>query len=245
MRVVYEPKGRAGEYAPLACNLYSGCAHGCRYCYAPLVLRRDRAGFHARVAPRPGVLEALKKDARKLAGDERPVLLCFTADPYQPMDGDLQTTREAIKILNDHDLGVHILTKGGRRAERDFDLLAGHPRNAFGVTLTFTTLDSSEFWEPRAARPQERIAALREARRRGVKTWVSLEPVIDPAAALRLIEMTHEFVDHFKVGKLNYRPEAPLIDWARFRVEAESLLKSLGKSYYLKRDLIETAGGKR
>ena len=25
MNVIYEPKGRAREYAPLACNLYMGC----------------------------------------------------------------------------------------------------------------------------------------------------------------------------------------------------------------------------
>ena len=26
--VIYEPKGRAREYAALAANLYSGCQHG-------------------------------------------------------------------------------------------------------------------------------------------------------------------------------------------------------------------------
>jgi DNA repair photolyase len=33
--VIYEPKGKAGEYAPLALNLYAGCSHGCTYCFAP------------------------------------------------------------------------------------------------------------------------------------------------------------------------------------------------------------------
>jgi DNA repair photolyase len=31
MRIIYEPKGRALEYAPLAVNLYRGCSHGCDY----------------------------------------------------------------------------------------------------------------------------------------------------------------------------------------------------------------------
>ena len=26
---VYRPRGRALEYAPLACNVYRGCSHGC------------------------------------------------------------------------------------------------------------------------------------------------------------------------------------------------------------------------
>jgi len=42
MAVIYEPKGMALEYAPLACNLYRGCQHGCRYCYAPNCLFMSR-----------------------------------------------------------------------------------------------------------------------------------------------------------------------------------------------------------
>ena len=40
MGYIYEPKGRAREYGELALNLYSGCRHGCKYCYVPAVLRR-------------------------------------------------------------------------------------------------------------------------------------------------------------------------------------------------------------
>jgi len=36
---IYEPRGRAGEYAPLAVNLYKGCGHGCVY-YLKNDLRR-------------------------------------------------------------------------------------------------------------------------------------------------------------------------------------------------------------
>ena len=29
MKIIYEPKGKAKEYADLAINLYKGCTHGC------------------------------------------------------------------------------------------------------------------------------------------------------------------------------------------------------------------------
>ena len=33
MSLIYEPKGKAREYSPLALNVYSGgCDHACRYC---------------------------------------------------------------------------------------------------------------------------------------------------------------------------------------------------------------------
>ena len=37
MSVIYTPKGKAREYSPYACNIYIGCNHGCKYCYAPSI----------------------------------------------------------------------------------------------------------------------------------------------------------------------------------------------------------------
>lgn len=31
MDIIYEPKGKAREYADLACDIYNGCTHGCKY----------------------------------------------------------------------------------------------------------------------------------------------------------------------------------------------------------------------
>lgn len=42
MKPIYEPSGAAKEYGDLAINIYTGCPHGCFYCFAPSVLRRDR-----------------------------------------------------------------------------------------------------------------------------------------------------------------------------------------------------------
>ena len=80
-KVIYEPKGRALEYSGLAANLYKGCYHGCRYCYAPGVLRMKPAVFHFQPGLRSGVMEQLEKDAVRMSGDMRMVLLSFTADP--------------------------------------------------------------------------------------------------------------------------------------------------------------------
>jgi len=158
------------------------------------------------------------------------VLLCFTCDPYQ--DENL-VTREAIQVLHENGYPVHILTKGGTKAIRDFDLLG--PQDAFAASLTFLDERDSRKWEPFAAPPEERIVALKEAHKRGIPTWVSLEPVIDPEQTLAIVEVTHPFVDLYKVGKMNHYPM--FVDWKRFGRHIEGLLRELGKEYYLKEDL--------
>ena len=234
--VVYEPRGRAGEYAPLAVNLYRGCGHGCVYCYAPEATFIDREEFK-RASPRKDVIAKLQRDAPKAVADgaKGNVLLCFTCDPYQPINETHQLTSSAIMILHDSGFNVTILTKGGKRAEADFNLLQAG--DEFAVTLTFLDEAKSRKWEPYAALPQARIDSLKKAYSLGIKTWVSLEPVIEPTETFEINRQTHTFVDLFKVGKLNYRPEADTIDWQKFAKDAIATLKEYGCQYYIKKDL--------
>lgn len=237
--IIYEPRGRAKEYSELAANLYSGCDHGCVYCYAPLATRKKRDTFiHSK--PREGVLNKFLDDAIELEKQKetRPILLSFTTDPYQKIDEKYQLTRDAIRILHKHNLKVSILTKGGKRSERDFDLLSTHPElSEYGTTLVFVDESYRKINEPEAATTEERISSLKKAHARGIFTYVSLEPVWFPADALKLIDLTHKFVDFYKVGKLNYNTQQHNVDWKKFREDVISRLEKYEKKYYIKKDL--------
>lgn len=240
MNIIYEPRGRAAEYAPLAANLYRGCDHACAYCYSPAVLRMKREDF-ANAAPRNnGVMQKFEKDVIEMErkGDERPVLLSFTCDPYQQIDVQERLTRQALKCLFDHDRNVIILTKGGKRSERDFDLLEANKEHVlYGTTLVFMDAAEALRIEPKAAPTSERLAVLERAHNLGIRTWVSLEPVYHPGDSLELIERTECFVDLYKVGTLNHQPEAKLIDWRQFASDVVTKLDSIGVDYYIKKDL--------
>jgi DNA repair photolyase len=124
MNVIYEPKGRAREYSPLACNLYRGCTHGCTYCYAPACMRTTNAAWCAEATPRANVLSLLEKDAQKLRGDTRDILFCFLSDPYQPLERKERLTRRALEIVGGHGLRSQVLTKGcGDLIAEDFPLM--------------------------------------------------------------------------------------------------------------------------
>jgi DNA repair photolyase len=237
--IIYQPNGRAKEYSELAANLYSGCDHGCVYCYAPLATRKKRDNF---IIPkvREDVIRKFLDDAIELQkqGEKRPILLSFTTDPYQNFDVKYQFTRQAIQILHSHDLKVSILTKGGKRSQRDFDLLANNSElSEYGTSLVFTDENFRRKMEPGASSTQERINALKKAHKLGIFTYVSLEPVWFPEDALKLIDVTYKFVDFYKVGKLNYNAQQKNVDWKQFREDVIKKIENYGNSYYIKKDL--------
>lgn len=241
MSVIYEPSGRAREYAPLAVNLYGSCMHGCKYCYCPAILHKRPEDFFREAFPRDKILERLEADCAKMEGDPREILLCFTCDPYQYGAWSYNITREALRILANHHMKATILTKAGIVAERDFDILAFEGWR-FGSTIAWVEDDRRRQWEPHAASIGERLIALRRAQSYGIKTWVSVEPVLDADQALQAIGMlmTHGCVDEFRIGKLNGRTAETRaieksIDWARFLVDVETILD--GVPHIIKVDL--------
>lgn len=233
MKPIYTPKGAAKEYGDYAINIYTGCPHRCYYCFAPSVLRRDRDIFHNCVDPRPGIVESVKRQLDREEITNKLIHLCFICDPY-PLGYDTSATREIIKAIKGSGNHVQFLTKNGDGALRDFDLLdsedwfgityAGYPNLSAGVSPA----------ESGAGEPYKRLSALKEAHSRGIKTWVSCEPVLDANDVLLLIEKAN-YIDKFKIGKLNYHPSK--INWAEFGREVESACKTYGRNYYIKDSL--------
>lgn len=228
MKPIYEPKGAAKEYGDLAINIYMGCPHRCYYCFAPSVLHRQRETFHGNVAPRTDIVEEVARQLEREKITGKLIHLCFTCDPY-PQGYDTSPTRAIIKLLKETGNHVQILTKGN--GERDLDLLDSE--DWYGITLTGGETDA----EPCAAEFATRFHALGVAHHKGIKTWISFEPVLNAKRVLTLLETTRNVADRVKIGKLNYWPSN--IDWKKFGEEAEAVCKSLGLNYYIKDSLRE------
>lgn len=234
--MIYAPRGQAGEYSKLAANPYRGCGHKCAYCYVPKVLRMERTDFDAGAFERPDYLKHLEKDATKYRahGITEQVMLSFTTDPYHPTDNTL--TRKVLLLLQEYELGICTLTKGGRRALRDIDIFRPD-RDAFASTLTSLDDDFSQKWERGAALPGDRISTLKAFHDAGIFTWVSLEPTLSTEASLSIIQHTHEFIDLYKIGRANYLPMTGSTDWESYTHQCVELCNKLGVKHYIKKDL--------
>lgn len=238
MKAIYWRSGKS-EYAKLGLNIYTGCSHNCEYCY-------NKWRFHGSwIQPRKAAsLNNIEHDLMELhdAGDKTPVHLSFVGDPYDMGRTDNGYVRNILKLFRRYGHPFIVLTKGGMLAARDFGLYG--PHDWFGVTLTFDNDADSKQYESGAALPSDRIAVLKEAYIRGIRTRVSCEPVLYPAQTMNLIKLTYEYVDFFWIGKLNHNAATErTIDWPKFRNDVEALLqkcgKQPGKSYRIKRKLIE------
>ena len=230
MKPIYNPKGAAKEYCEWALNIYTGCPHRCFYCYCPQVLRRNEEDFFSKAEPRKNIVEEVRKQLEREGITGKLIQLCFIGDPY-PTGHDTTATREIIKLLKEHGNHVQILTKGD--GSRDFDLLDGE--DWYGITISTADNNLAGIAEPFAIDPAARLMSLLFAKKKGIKTWVSFEPVIDTDSVLTMIGQYYQAFDRVKIGKLNYHPSD--INWAKFGSEAEALCETLGMDYYIKDSL--------
>jgi DNA repair photolyase len=233
---IYRPSGKAREYSPLALNIFLGCDQNCSYCFTPSILRRE----HANEEPeeRPGLLINLAKELEKNPPREQ-VLLCFMGDPYCHLDERTHTTAGVLQLFLHYKVPTAILTKGGRRSLRDIDLMKKFgPLLKFGATLTFVDDRLRKEWEPNASETMERLEVLQEMHEAGIKTWASIEPVIDPIESLAAIALSVPFCDEYRVGKLNHNAQLEgKVDWAQFLKDVVFILRAEGKQFYVKEDL--------
>ena len=151
-------------------NPYTGCAHGCLYCYARSYIKDFD---HPR--PKKDLISRLIKDLRKLP-EGLLISMSESSDPYTPPEKVLGITREAIKQVLNRGMRLLIVTKSDL-VTRDADLLKDAPAS---VSITITTLSDSlaKKIEPGAPPPTRRLQAIKELSQEGIPVTVRVDPII-------------------------------------------------------------------
>jgi DNA repair photolyase len=237
-RKIYKSTGAAGEYAEYSYNPFKGCDHGCKYCYVPKIMRKnDYIHSDVYVKDKEELIKMTKKAVKGYEYSKTPVFMSFTTDPYQQSTRGMM--RPILQVFLDNHIPVMLLTKGPSLMLEDMDIIKQFgPNIQVGCSLTFISNDQSKIWEPNGDLPKVRFDVLKQFHDAGVKTWASMEPVIDPAASLAIMELVHEYVDVFKVGKVNHAKSIEQkVNWTEFLNLAVFTLNKNGNEYYIKDDL--------
>ncbi len=161
-------------------NPYTGCLHGCVYCYANFMRRfsghlQDPWGSFVDV--KVNLLDVLAKELPKRPGGS--VWLSSVCDPYQEVEAKYNLTRGAIELLSSYrKFSISILTKNAL-VLRDLDLLT-HIKDRLDIGFTITTFDpdAQRIFEPYASPLKDRIGALTRLSSEGFDTWVFIAPML-------------------------------------------------------------------
>jgi len=165
-------------------NPYRGCEFGCRYCYArythEFMELRDGIEFEQKIYVKQHAADLLRQELRRVKPGES-IALGTATDPYQPAERRYEVTRGILEEFARHrgfELGI--VTKSNLIA-RDLDVLQEVAKsNRLSVHMTVTTLDVdlARILEPRAPRPDLRIAGVLTLSQAGLRVGLSCSPIV-------------------------------------------------------------------
>lgn len=245
-KAIYNPTGKAAEYAEWACNFYVGCSNGCEYCYCKKgmlagVMGQDKPQLKKCFRDKFQALEIFQKELLQNATEIRKhgLFFTFTSDPFLSKTIDL--TQRAIFYCDQLSIPVKVLTKTTWWAEpMRWDIYV-RPYLGYQIAFGFTLTGHDEL-EPNASTNQERIEAMKKLHDAGFKTFASIEPIIDFGSSLRMIKQTAGFCDLYKIGLMS-GVKAEKDELTKFIVNASIQIQFFCKSMVYWKDSITKIAG--
>jgi len=183
-------------------NPFTGCFHGCRYCYADFMKRfsghrEPWGGFVDVKMNAPSLLRRELKRAKRA-----PVMISSVTDPYQPAESGYRITRACLSVLLEYGFPVRLLTKS-HLVLRDIDLLKQFNDLEVGITITTDKDRIRKIFEPNAPPPGVRIRALKQLSDEGINTFVFIGPVL-PMDPLALAAKIGPYAGRIIIDRMNY-----------------------------------------
>ncbi len=182
-------------------NPYVGCQHACSYCYARFMKRftGHREPWGEFVDAKVNAPDLLRREVeRKKRGA---VWLSGVCDPYQPLEEKYRLTRQCLEILVRHGWPVAIQTRSPL-VLRDLDVIREAREIEAGLSVTTADDEVRRRFEPLAPSIPERLRALGELHRNGVRTYAMIAPMLPGAEGL--VPLLAGAVDYVILDRMNY-----------------------------------------
>ena len=183
-------------------NPYTGCSHGCKYCYATFMKRFTGHGeaWGSFVDVKINAPEILQRQIKKAPRGN--VMISSVTDPYQTIENQFKITRRCLEVLLPYQFPVNILTKSPL-VLRDLDLIKKFKEIEVGITITTDDDKIREILEPNAPSIETRIHALKELSESGIKTYAFIGPLL-PLNPKALAEKMRPYIQSVLIDRMNY-----------------------------------------
>ena len=165
-------------------NPYRGCTHGCHYCYARRYHTQFELGadddFASIIFVKTNFVDVLRRELRRPSWNGDYVAVGTATDCYQPIEGHYKLTRRTLEAMCAARNTVGVITKGPMIV-RDTDVLQELARTCgCSVYISVPTVDEAAWQalEPGTAHPMQRLRAVNELARAGVRVGVLMNPIV-------------------------------------------------------------------
>jgi DNA repair photolyase len=174
-------------------NPYSGCSFGCTYCYAAFFSRdiekQNKWGNWVTVKENAAAL--LKKRKPGFLDGKR-IYMSSVTDPYQPVEREVELTRQILKLMADHHKPKLVVQTRSPTVVRDVDLYRQIEENGGRVQINMTVTTDDEgirrTFEPSCPSNPVRLKAIGEVQAAGLDTCITMTPVL-------LVNDSHQFTE--------------------------------------------------
>lgn len=186
-------------------NPYTGCQHGCIYCYAEFMIR-----FTGHKGEKWGQFLDIKNyDFEKIKPskyDGKSILLSSVTDPYLPLEKKYQNTKKILENLVGTSADIQILTKS-KLVTRDIELFKKFENIKIGISINTSSDNFARIIEPAASKPSERLSAIEQISGENIETYVFVSPFFPEITDFKaIIEKAENYTKNFSFENLNFRP---------------------------------------
>ena len=161
-------------------NIYRGCGHRCKYCYA--IYSHEYLGEKdfSKVFVKTNIVKQLDKELGKPTWKREIINIGGVTDSYQSEETDFKIMPEILKTLIKHKTPAIISTKSDLIL-RDYDLIAELAKITYvNVASTITTMDEDvrKEIEPNSSKSSDRFNMLKEFRKTNASIGLHTMPII-------------------------------------------------------------------
>jgi DNA repair photolyase len=162
-------------------NIYRGCQHGCKYCFA--IYSHQYIGsdnFFDDIYVKTNIVEELEKQLRVSSWKQEIINIGGVTDSYQPAEDTYKIMPEILKLLIKYKTPAIISTKSDLIL-RDYDLIDELSHITYiNVAATITTIDERLrlLIEPHSSSSKKRFDMLKQFRKTNASVGLHLMPII-------------------------------------------------------------------
>lgn len=161
-------------------NIYRGCEHKCRYCFAQYSHKYLESDFFNDIYVKTNIAEILDLELSKKSWKHDIINISGVCDCYQPLEEKYKLMENVLKVLIKHKNPAFILTKSPLIL-RDFDLIDELSKKTdVCIATTVTTLDENirQKIEPNTYTTIDRLNMISKFTELKCETNVMLMPII-------------------------------------------------------------------